>query len=99
MVLPRSGPVVVLQWGHGISAVESACGRSRKAFEPELQWGHGISAVESGTDRDERTAAENASMGPRHFCRGISRLTHNTTEATITLQWGHGISAVESATS
>ena len=41
-----------------------------------LQWGHGISAVESNKKLLDYNAKVAASMGPRHFCRGIS--THGT---------------------
>ena len=38
---------IMLQWGHGISAVESSCPQVVTAASSSLQWGHGISAVES----------------------------------------------------
>ncbi|WHZ25375.1 MAG: hypothetical protein OJF51_000170 [Nitrospira sp.] len=37
-----------LQWGHGISAMESNARRVISLTQTEqLQWGHGISAMES----------------------------------------------------
>ena len=36
-----------LQWGHGISAVESKSTANMSHQIQLLQWGHGISAVES----------------------------------------------------
>ena len=37
-----------------------------------------------------------ASMGPRHFCRGIPESRLRRARSFSLLQWGHGISAVES---
>ncbi|WHZ25374.1 MAG: hypothetical protein OJF51_000169 [Nitrospira sp.] len=37
----------MLQWGHGISAMESFSEYSLQSPKAWLQWGHGISAMES----------------------------------------------------
>ena len=42
----------------------------RRAPVWPLQWGHGISAVEIDRHAERREHAWQASMGPRHFCRG-----------------------------
>ena len=42
-----------------------------------------------------RTSAVTASMGPRHFSRGIDFILAPTPMSNHELQWGHGISAVE----
>ena len=60
-----------LQWGHGISAVEFGQGWQCDEGDKELQWGHGISAVELRFDQAKPSSVGLASMGPRHFCRGI----------------------------
>jgi len=60
-----------LQWGHGISAVESPRFTPPCHVRSWLQWGHGISAVESHHGVPDREPIRVASMGPRHFCRGI----------------------------
>ena len=39
--------VAMLQWGHGIAAVESLYSSATRPFAMLLQWGHGIAAVES----------------------------------------------------
>ena len=59
-----------------------------------LQWGHGISAVEFGADKTKTASVYDASMGPRHFSRGILVLCIKRSMH-CSLQWGHGISAVE----
>ena len=40
----------MLQWGHGVSAVERSWRQARMLTDVVLQWGHGVSAVER-TDR------------------------------------------------
>ena len=60
-----------LQWGHGISAVESISNHRILMSLGPLQWGHGISAVESRHLEIADIQHPRASMGPRHFCRGI----------------------------
>ena len=65
-----------LQWGHGISAVESLPNHAVRWSVMQLQWGHGISAVESGSASGVIPLAWVASMGPRHFCRGIVEHQH-----------------------
>ena len=47
MDIPRPLQRRPLQWGHGISAVESLKFIEVAASAKWLQWGHGISAVES----------------------------------------------------
>ena len=42
-----------LQWGHGLSAVETGADWSALKLPNLLQWGHGLSAVETSTT-DER---------------------------------------------
>ena len=88
---------LLLQWGHGISAVESPNQSIAANATSALQWGHGISAVESARTPGSRSSSCScfngataslpwnpaqrtsfavstfqASMGPRHLCRGIS---------------------------
>ena len=65
-----------LQWGHGISAVESSSRSSRRSMSWRLQWGHGISAVESSSSPVLLFYLWATSMGPRHLCRGIVRRLH-----------------------
>ncbi|WHZ21413.1 MAG: hypothetical protein OJF47_000525 [Nitrospira sp.] len=60
-----------LQWGHGITAVESPSRNNRPHHIIELQWGHGITAVESTIRINTSKLRLEASMGPRHHCRGI----------------------------
>ena len=107
----------MLQWGHGISAVEFCMPLCSVPSIGRLQWGHGISAVElqSGFARHDVSLCFNgatafqpwnyrmlrdillhsaASMGPRHFSRGI-QMRHCRQSQILALQWGHGISAVE----
>ena len=60
-----------LQWGHGISAVESTMPVPAALLISSLQWGHGISAVESQCAGRPNALEGSASMGPRHLCRGI----------------------------
>ena len=43
----RSDTAIVLQWGHGVSAVERRSPPCSPPPSVELQWGHGVSAVES----------------------------------------------------
>ena len=63
-------PMPMLQWGHGLSAVEMRGHGNRHERESMLQWGHGLSAVEI-LDRYPRSpAVGEASMGPRPFSRG-----------------------------
>ena len=60
-----------LQWGHGISAVESLPTTRKIVLNVfGLQWGHGISAVESHCGQNDQRTQYHASMGPRHFSRG-----------------------------
>ena len=59
-----------LQWGHGISAVESRNAGFSCVIIWWLQWGHGISAVESTEKQLKKDRKDLASMGPRHFSRG-----------------------------
>ncbi|WHZ15034.1 MAG: hypothetical protein OJF52_001875 [Nitrospira sp.] len=87
-----------LQWGHGISAVESTFVGMMAIAGIMLQWGHGISAVES--DRIPRNSRSHSRFNgataslpwnpcyPSAWCRSYPML-----------QWGHGISAVESVKS
>ncbi len=65
--------VFELQWGHGIAAVESTELSAVNDASTALQWGHGIAAVESSRPVDDPEADPQASMGPRHCCRGILR--------------------------
>ncbi len=62
----------LLQWGHGISAVEFVLDVVVGLGEVLLQWGHGISAVELPSTLLSHSSASSASMGPRHFSRGIA---------------------------
>ena len=43
-----SAGVILLQWGHGFSAVEIGSNALGAYMESMLQWGHGFSAVEIG---------------------------------------------------
>jgi len=85
----------LLQWGHGISAVEVNWNNQTERQEVMLQWGHGISAVEVTEIQRDATTDRIASMGPRHFSRGSSDAAKTMTAISGRLQWGHGISAVE----
>ena len=60
-----------LQWGRGISAAESRFGTTSSPGGVTLQWGRGISAAESGDGNQTDMRMRQASMGPRHFSRGI----------------------------
>ena len=70
--LPSSSAMgsVGLQWGHGISAVDTWHQRRRGPPVRKLQWGHGISAVDTRRRRCHLSRLQEASMGPRHFSRG-----------------------------
>jgi len=60
----------MLQWGHGISAVEVPTEEQAHIAAVLLQWGHGISAVEVSRVSVSLSQRTEASMGPRHFSRG-----------------------------
>jgi hypothetical protein len=57
--------------------------------------GHGISAVEIDWAPSIYHVVPQASMGPRHFCRGNMAVNLVANHGQPVLQWGHGISAVE----
>ena len=85
----------MLQWGRGISAAESIIPSGVFTVGSMLQWGRGISAAEShGVVSADHPLTE-ASMGPRHFSRGIHPYPSNVKRPPL-LQWGRGISAAES---
>ena len=50
----KKAVVIVLQWGHGLAAVDGAI-RARRAFRASrwLQWGHGLAAVDGDETDDE----------------------------------------------
>ena len=63
-------PVIVLQWGHGLGAVETSAIQSTTCFTNLLQWGHGLGAVETHDMSDWTPSQAGASMGPRLGSRG-----------------------------
>ncbi len=94
MASPKTPPRV-LQWGHGLAAVESGADLHGANLHGALQWGHGLAAVESYLRNLTPKFRILASMGPRPRGRGeqavkVIGLAENA------LQWGHGLAAVES---
>ena len=89
-----------LQWGHGLSAVETIAewGLDSAAVETlgvSLQWGHGLSAVENHLRYSKhQQKGYIASMGPRPVGHGTP-VDARPMDNAGTLQWGHGLSAVE----
>ena len=59
-----------LQWGHGLSAVDTQRIRCRIRSLVLLQWGHGLSAVDTRRHARQLHGERRASMGPRPFSRG-----------------------------
>ena len=59
----------VLQWGHGLAAVDGLIGRPARIGPRMLQWGHGLAAVD-GPEGVRGQGAHGASMGPRPCGRG-----------------------------
>ena len=86
----------MLQWGHGIAAVES--GQQRHGAEPANARFNGATALLPWNLLAARATDLNfsASMGPRHCCRGIHTPVRSFGLVLLRLQWGHGIAAVES---
>ena len=74
----------------------SLTGRDSTTGSFALQWGRGISAAEFVGRLRVSVMRAPASMGPRHFSRGIT-LAPNMSEGIVMLQWGRGISAAELA--
>ena len=62
--------VLLLQWGHGLSAVDIERVLPSFAIIRLLQWGHGLSAVDICWKQRPRHRLLVASMGPRPFSRG-----------------------------
>ena len=61
----------MLQWGRGISAAELHTRVVWAHWNHTLQWGRGISAAELPIPAVGLPPQTGASMGPRHFSRGI----------------------------
>ena len=62
--------LITLQWGHLLSAVETATTVPWLAKVPSLQWGHLLSAVETHQGQRQRETLRVASMGPPPFGGG-----------------------------
>ncbi len=69
-----------LQFGHGIDAVETMRKAAAKSAAAKLQFGHGIDAVETGNGHGWIAVAAEASIRPRHRCRGDLARANNSRE-------------------
>ena len=91
-----TAPIVArlsLQWGHGLSAVETrAGGTGGSEGMMALQWGHGLSAVETRFAGYRSRFSRSASMGPRPFSRGN---TPRAPSATPSLSGFNGATAFQ----
>ena len=85
----------VLQWGHGLSAVETVqrVGCLTELFRSRLQWGHGLSAVET---EDREPTARTAGIIGLQWGHGLSAVETSPRVRVVgrlgRLQWGHGLS-------
>ena len=89
-----AGAVPVLQWGHGLAAVDGSTPAHRMYSDSKLQWGHGLAAVVGASAAGPSPSARGASMGPRPCGRGWVGAKSKDGLARVVLQWGHGLAAV-----
>ena len=70
MVVSLYQPLFLLQFGHGLGAVENATGECRQHVGYPLQFGHGLGAVENKTGVAIVLQRRRASIRPRTRGRG-----------------------------
>ena len=63
-------PLIELQWGHGLAAVDGGFMWLIGVHLLSLQWGHGLAAVDGRTSMWSDVSVMPASMGPRPCGRG-----------------------------
>src|SRR3990172_3931892 len=86
----------MLQWGHGLSAVDTLGPSS--GYEAKRPGFNGATAFQPWIQGRRSAAAKAwalASMGPRPFSRGYAVNMDVVTTLLAQLQWGHGLSAVD----
>ena len=90
----RSPFYQMLQWGHGLPAMEIPDADTVTVKEVLLQWGHGLPAMEIERLDAEGWKTELLQWGhglPAMEIRNPGRFRSDTD----TLQWGHGLPAME----
>ena len=86
-----------LQWGHGLSAVETRSGGMVQVCRFQASMGPRPFSRGNHPRQPQPRLPILASMGPRPFSRGNFYCTLQLWSSQKGLQWGHGLSAVETA--
>ena len=86
-----------LQWGHRLSAMETAVMATAMAYPPSpLQWGHRLSAMETRGTASTGRPSSTCFNGATAFRRWkLAAATDDDVQAVAELQWGHRLSAME----
>ena len=91
-IAPRKG--MVLQWGHGLAAVDGGHGRDKHARANQLQWGHGLAAVDGGFMW--LVGVHLLSLQWGHGLAAVDGVAEGLAHVEVDqLQWGHGLAAVD----
>ena len=98
LVHTRVLTVYSLQWGHRLSAMESAPPMIAATIQPRLQWGHRLSAMESRQTSGRAHWRGSSFNGATAFRRWKGLAGLGDTLYVNELQWGHRLSAMERET-
>ena len=85
----------LLQWGHGLAAVDGCPLAGLVALAAELQWGHGLAAVDGGARVQRCLGARRGFNGATALRPWMARRDVIQRAAMAKLQWGHGLAAVD----
>ena len=92
------GTIAVLQFGHGVEAVDDTSWSNVAAFSYRLQFGHGVEAVDDVAVRVERSrpaSGFNSATALKPWMTSDRGTPDNKGES---LQFGHGVEAVDDPT-
>ena len=87
----------LLQWGHRLSAMETAISPLVMPCSSHLQWGHRLSAMETYQFAGFFSVHIYPSMGPPPFGDGNVGFSLWPVLNGASLQWGHRLSAMETS--
>ena len=85
----------VLQWSHGLSAMDTRSSRTYQTSESGLQWRHGLSAMD--TPGCVRCASRSMYLQWSHGFSAMDTAANdlNDLRERTRLQWSHGFSAMD----
>src|SRR5437660_832626 len=89
----RGEPELLVQWGHGLAAVEPQRVRRRRAARQGVQWGHGLAAVEPFIALNYREPTAKAFNGATASRPWNPPAAGDLLSRVLEVQWGHGLAA------